>query len=76
MGHSICGLSSGIKAGTLWLGLIFAMLIHWPLFVMDRGQSLIIPPLFDDTNYAYYKVRMRAFMLSLDKKVCQAIEIG
>ena len=29
---------------------------------MDREQPLIIPPLFDDTNYAYWKVRMRAFL--------------
>ena len=43
---------------------------------MDRGQSLIIPPLFDGTNYAYWKVRMRAFLLSLDEKVWQAVEIG
>ena len=43
---------------------------------MDRGQSLIIPPLFDGINYAYWKVRMRAFLQSLDKKVWQAVEIG
>ena len=43
---------------------------------MDRGQSLIIPPLFDGTNYAYWKVRMRAFLQSLDEKVWQAMEIG
>ena len=43
---------------------------------MDRGQSLIIPPLFDCTNYAYWKVRMRAFLQSLDEKVWQALEIG
>ena len=43
---------------------------------MDRGQSLIIPPLFDGTNHAYWKVRMRAFLQSLDEKVWQAIEIG
>ena len=43
---------------------------------MDRGQSLIIPPLFDGTSYAYWKVRMRAFLQSLDEKVCQAMEIG
>ena len=43
---------------------------------MDRGQSLIIPPLFDDTNYAYWKVHMRAFLQSLDEKVWQAMEIG
>ena len=55
---------------------IFAVLIHRPLFVMDGGQSLIIPPLFDGTNYAYWKVRMRAFFQSLDEKVWQAAEIG
>ena len=43
---------------------------------MDRGQSLIIPPLFDGTNYAYWKVRMRVFLQSLDKKMWQAVEIG
>ena len=43
---------------------------------MDRGQSLIIPPLFDGTNYAYWKVRKRAFLQSLDEKVWQAVKIG
>ena len=43
---------------------------------MDRGQYLIIPPLFDGTNYAYWKVRMRIFLQFLDKKVWQAVEIG
>ena len=43
---------------------------------MDKGQSLIIPPLFDGTNNAYWKVRMRAFLQSLDEKVWQAVEIG
>ena len=41
---------------------------------MDRGQSLIVPPLFDGTNYAYWKVRIRAFLQSLDEKVWQAVE--
>ena len=43
---------------------------------MDRGQSLVIPPLFDGTNYAYWKVPMRAFLQSLDEKVWQAVKIG
>ena len=43
---------------------------------MDRGQSLIIPPLFNGINYAYWKVHMRAFLQSLDEKVWQAMEIG
>ena len=44
--------------------------------IMDRGQSLITLPLFDGTNYAYWKVRIRAFLQSLNEKVWQAIEIG
>ena len=43
---------------------------------MDRGQSLIIHPLFDSTNYAYWNVHIRAFLQSLDEKVWQAVEIG
>ena len=43
---------------------------------MDSGQSLIIPPLFDGTNYAYWKICMRAFLQSLDEKVWQVVEIG
>ena len=43
---------------------------------MDRGQSLIIPSLFDGTNCAYQKVCMRAFLQSLDEKGWQAVEIG
>ena len=42
----------------------------------DRGKSLIIPSLFDDTNYVYRKVCMRVFLQSLDEKVWQAVEIG
>ena len=43
---------------------------------MDRGQSLIIHSLFNSTNYAYWKVRMRVFLQSLDEKVWQAVEIS
>ena len=43
---------------------------------MDRGQSLIIPHLFDGTNYVYWKVRTNVFLQSLDEKVWQAMEIG
>ena len=43
---------------------------------MDRGHSLIIPFLFDGTNYAYWKVCMRPFLQSLDEKMWQAMEIG
>ena len=43
---------------------------------MDKRQSLIISHLFDGTNYAYWKVHMKAFLQSLDEKVWQAMEIG
>ena len=43
---------------------------------MNRGQSLIIPFLFDGTNYVYWKVCMRAFLQPLDEKVWQDVEIG
>ena len=43
---------------------------------MDRGQSLIIPHLFDGTNYPYWKVYMRTFLQSLDEIEWQAVEIG
>ena len=42
---------------------------------MDRGQSLFIP-LFDGTNYAYWKVRMKVFLQALGEQVWQAIEVG
>ena len=44
--------------------------------VIDHGQSLIIHPLFDGTNYAYWKVHIRAFLQSLDKKVWLAVKVG
>ena len=43
---------------------------------MDHGQSLWIPPLFDGTNYAYWKVRMKIFLQALGEQVCQAVEVG
>ena len=43
---------------------------------MHRRQFLIIPPLFDGTNYAYWKVCIRVFLQSSDEKVWQAVEIG
>ena len=46
------------------------------LVVMDRGQSLIVPPLFGGSNYAYWKVCIRAFFLSLDEKVWLAVDVG
>ena len=36
----------------------------------------MIPPLFDGTNYAYWKVRIRVLLQSFDEKVWQAMEIS
>ena len=41
---------------------------------MDHGQSLVIPPYFDGNNYAYWKVRMKAFLKFVDEKVWQSVE--
>ena len=41
---------------------------------MDHGQSLLIPPLFDSTNYVYWKVHMKVLLQALGEKVWQAIE--
>ena len=43
---------------------------------MDRGQSLLIPSLFDGTNYAYWKVRMKVFLQALGEQVWQAVEVN
>ena len=43
---------------------------------MDRSQSLNAPPYFDGSNYAFWKVHMRAFLCSIDDSVWDAVEIG
>ena len=43
---------------------------------MDRSQSLNAPPYFDGSNYAFWKVRMRAFLCSIDESVWNAVDIG
>ena len=43
---------------------------------MDRSQSLNVPPFFDGNNYAFWKVRMRAFLCSIDDIVWDAVEAG
>ena len=43
---------------------------------MDRGRSLIIPPLFAGINYVYQKVHIRAFLQSLNEKVQLAVKVG
>ena len=43
---------------------------------MDRSQSLNVPPFFDGNNYAFWKVRMRAFLCSINDVVWNAVEVG
>ena len=43
---------------------------------MDRSQSLNAPPYFDGSNYAFWKVRMRAFLCSIDETIWDAVDVG
>ena len=43
---------------------------------MDRSQSLNAPPFFDVGNYAFWKVRMRAFLCVVDESVWDSVENG
>ena len=41
---------------------------------MEHGHSLVIPPQFDGNNYAYWKVRMKAFLKLIDERVWNSID--
>ena len=41
-----------------------------------EGIAVNRPPLFDGTNYAFWKARMTAFLKSLDWAVWEAVEDG
>ena len=43
---------------------------------MDWSQSLNAPPLFDGSNYAFWKVRMRVFLCFIDESVWDVVEVG
>ena len=43
---------------------------------MDHGHSLVILPHFNGNNYAYWKVRMKAFLKSIDERVWDSVEYG
>ena len=43
---------------------------------MEHRYSLVIPPHFDWNNYAYWKVRMKAFLKSIDEIVWNSVENG
>ena len=43
---------------------------------MEHNHSLVIPPHFDGNNYAYWKVRMKAFLKSIDERVWNSVKYG
>ena len=43
---------------------------------MDWSQSLNASPYFDGSSYAFWKVRMRAFLCSTDESLWDAVDIG
>ena len=43
---------------------------------MDRSQSLNAPPYFDGSNYAFWKVRMSAFLCAIDEMVWDSVKNG
>ena len=45
-------------------------------FEMDWSQSLNAPPYFDGSNYTFWKVRIRAFLCSIDESIWNVIDIG
>ena len=73
--YTLFELSIGIKAGTL-LVVSLPQRDPGPHIEMDRSQSLNAPPYFDGSNYAFWKVRMRAFLCSIDESVWDAVDIG
>ena len=43
---------------------------------MDYSHSLVIPPHFNGNNYAYWKVRMKAILKTIDERVWNSVEYG
>ena len=43
---------------------------------MEHSHSLVIPPHFDGNNYAFWKVRMKAFLKSINERVWLSVENG
>ena len=44
--------------------------------VVEHGHSLVIPPHFNGNNYAYWKVRMKTFLKSINERVWNSVEYG
>ena len=43
---------------------------------MEHEHSLVILPHFDGNNYAYCKIRIKAFLKSIDERVWNSVEYG
>ena len=43
---------------------------------MEHRHSLVIPPHFNGNNYAYWKVKMKEFLKSIDESVWNSVEYG
>ena len=43
---------------------------------MDQSQSFNALPFIDGGNYAFWKVRMRAFLCAIDESVWDSVENG
>ena len=43
---------------------------------MEHRHSLVIPPHFNGNNYAYWKVKMKEFLKSIDERVWNSVEYG
>ena len=41
---------------------------------MEHGHSLVILPHFDGNNYAYWKLRMKAFLKSINERVWNSVD--
>ena len=43
---------------------------------MKHRHSLVIPPHFDGNNFAYWKVKMKAILKSIDGRVWNSVKYG
>ena len=56
---------------------VYSDRINFLSVILDpRCHGLWLPPLFDDTKYAHWKVHMKVFLQALGEKVWQAVKVG
>ena len=60
----------------VWFSPIFFVVFHLVYTIMERGQLLATTPLFNESNYAFWKRRMRALLYSINDKVWTSVEEG